>query len=399
MVQVAPPSIASLEQSLADLRSGQRVWFWCGPKTSAPHPPLIIHPLSNDPQMSRLQDDILQIPRASGAEEFLGLGSVDASGTLHLGSAGASEAALRALAQWTAENIAAHPGLARLRNTRMLQLDGNQVTAIHRADALWSTLPTISLPGTMAHTADTLAALGSNEEAWFWMSASGPDGHPLLALEPRTRSATDFTAIVAGLLLQSPAGAAGIKGVARMVAGRLMLTTSDDIDGWQGILAALQSHRIPQLTGVGMLRISDGRVLAAEAFGSPGTSADLSRPASILRDLAAGDRAWFWFTGAGSDGGPVLLLATERSELRPLIKATRSAGPACKGQLRRSKKGWLEFQTRDDYSDFIPQLAAWVATHQPQWPALEALIGARMTRRDAEGNIIDRIKSDSAWTR
>lgn len=398
MAQASPPSIAALEQRLAGLQAGQRIWFWCGPETSAPHPPLLIHPLSQDPEMSRLQADILKIPRVSGAPEFLGLGSIDTSGTLQLGSAGVSKAALRSLALWTAENIAAHPGLARLRNTTMLKIDGNQVTAVHSDDTLWAGIPELVLPGTMAHTARNLAALGNNEEAWFWMSAGGPDGHPFLALEPRTMSPADFSGTVRELLLRSPAGATGIKGVARLVAGRLMLTSSDDIHGWQDILAALQPHGIPRLAAVGILRISGGRIQAAEAFGNPGgTSADLSKQSAVLSALSSGDRAWFWFTGAGRNGDPTLLLATERSALRPLIKAARADGPSCKGQVRLSKKNWLEFQTRDQYDDFIEQLAVWVAIHQPQWPALEAFIGARMTRRDAEGNIIDRIKNDRAW--
>ena len=349
--------------------------------------------------MSQLQADILQIPRVEGAPEFLGLGSIDSGGTLQLGSAGASKAALKALALWTAENIAAHPGLARLRNTRMLKIDGNQVAAVHSADELWTAIPELVLPGTMAQTARTLSSLEDDDEAWFWMSAKGPDGRPFLALEPRTMPPADFTTIVRGLLLSSPAGTTSIKGVARVVAGRLMLTTSDDIGGWKDTLAALQSHRIPRLSGVGMLRISDGRIKAAESFGTPGgdSDADLSEQSAVLSALAAGDRAWFWFTGSGRDGAPVLLLATDRNDLRPLIKEARGDAPACKGQLRHSKKNWIEFQTRDEYSDFIPQLAAWVATHQSQWPALKALIGARMTRRDADGNILDRIKSDSAW--
>jgi len=398
MVLAVSPSIKSLEQSLAELQVGQRVWFWCGPQTAAPHPLLLIHALSHDPEMSQLRADILQIPRAEGSTEFLGLGSVDTSGALQLGSAGATANALEALALWTAENIAAHPGLARLRNTRMLRIDGNRVAAVHRADELWSAIPSLVLPGTMAWSARILAGLADNEEVWFWLSDSGPDGKPFLSLESREQPAADFAQSIGAILLRSPSGTTGIKGVARMVAGRLMLTTGDEIAGWQDAIAALQSHRIPQLAEVGMLRIVDGRIQAAEAYGgTPSADVDLSGQSAILKRISEGDRVWFWFTGKGSAGSPVLLLATVRSDLKPLIRAAKAAGPACKGQLRLSKKGWLEFQTRDEYDRFIQQLAGWVAANRSSWPVLKRLLGARMTRRDSDGNIIGRFKDDRAW--
>ncbi|MFT5680454.1 MAG: hypothetical protein ACI8RZ_001360 [Myxococcota bacterium] len=346
--------------------------------------------------MSQLRADILQIPRADDAPEFLGLGSVDASGVLQLGSDGATAAALEALALWTATHIAAHPGLARLRNTRMLRIDGNRIAAIHQADALWSAIPELVLSGTMAQSAQTLAGLDNSAEAWFWLSAEGPDGLPWIALAPRQQPAADFAQTIRSLILRSPSGVAGIKGVGRMLAGRLMLTTADDITGWQDAIAALQIHRIPRLTEVGMLQIVRGRIKAAEAWGSPSPSVDLSAQSAVLSGLAVGERVWFWFAADGATG-PTLLLATDRADLKPLIKATRATGAVCKGQLRRSKKGWLEFITRDETTDFIPRLAGFVATHRSAWPKLAGLIGARMTRRDADGNVLDRIKDDRAW--
>lgn len=346
--------------------------------------------------MTRLRADILQIPRAENAPEFLGLGSVDASGVLQLGSDGATAAALEALALWTAEHIADHPGLARLRNTRMLRIDGNRIAAIHRADALWSAIPELVLPGTMAESARILSALEDADEAWFWLSAAGPDGFPWLALAPRQQPATDFAQTIRELLLRSPSGATGIKGVARMLAGRLMLTTADDIAGWQDAISALQAHRIPRLAEVGMLQLVGGRIKAAEAWGSPAASVDLSAQSAVLSAMSEGTRVWFWFA-ADSAGGPVLLLAADRSDLKPLVKAVKATGPVCRGQLRKSSKGWLEFVTRDETTDFIPSLAGFVATHREAWPELARLIGARMTRRDADGNILDRIKDDRAW--
>jgi hypothetical protein len=401
MVRAASPSIASLEQSLAGLQAGQRVWFWCGPRTAEPHPPLLIHALSHDPEMSQLRADILQIPRADDAPEFLGLGSVDASGVLQLGSSGATADALEALALWTAEHVAAHPGLARLRNTRMLRIDGDRVAAIHRADALWSAIPELVLPGTMAQTARTLAELEDDEEAWFWLSAAGPDGLPFLGLASREQSAAEFADTIRELLLRSRPGTTGIKGIARLVAGRLMLTTADEIAGWQDTLAALQAHRIPRLAEVGMLRIVDGHIKAAEAFGASSSESsapalDLSAQSALLEGLSESARVWFWFAGS-SDVGPMLLLAEDRGDLKPLVKAVKNAGDTCKGQIRLSSKGWLEFQTRDETSEFIERLAAFVASHRAAWPGLARLIGARMTRRDADGNVIDRIKDDRAW--
>lgn len=402
MVQPATPSIEALEQSLAGLQAGQRVWFWCGPKTSAPHPPLLIHPLADDPEMANLRSDILKIPREDGAPEFLGLGSVDTNGVLQLGSADASAAALKALALWTAENIAAHPGLARLRNTRMLRIDGTRVAAIHRADELWSAIPELVLPGTMNQTARTLAAMETDQEAWFWLSARGPDGKPFLALESRDLDGAGFAEVIGGLLRRSPADAVGIKGVARLTDTGLVLTTSDAIEGWQAAINGLKADwgdRLSRLDDVRMLQLVDGSIKAAErcSGGAAAPSVDLSVQSAVLSALTDGQKVFFWFASESVSGGPVLLLAADRSALKPQVKAAKAKGASCKGMLRRSAKGWLEFQTKDEYDGFIPQLAGWVARHRDQWPALSALIGARMTRRDTDGNIVGRFKDDSAW--
>ena len=346
--------------------------------------------------MLQLQADILQIPRAENAPEFLGLGSMDASGVLQLGSTGATAAALEALALWTAEHVAAHPGLARLRNTRMLRIDGDRITMVHSADDLWRAIPAQLLPGTMADSARLLGALQDADEAWFWLSAAGPDSLPWLAVAPRQQPATEFAETVRALLRRSPPGTTGIKGVVRMLAGRLMLTTADDIDGWQDAISALQAHRIPQLTALGMLQLVAGRIKAAETWGSTAASVDLSAQSAILSTMSEGERVWFWFA-ADSASGPMLLLAEDRAALKLLVTAAGATEAVYKGQLRKSKKGWLEFMPRGPGADFIPRLAGFVATHRAAWPTLTLFIGARMTRRDADGNILARIKDDQAW--
>ena len=400
MAQDNSGTIRLLEQNLAALQAGQRLWFWCCPQADAPHPPLLVRSLSQDPSMDLLRQDILRIPQSSDTQEFVGLGSIDSDGILHLGSSQASEEALHALVKWTMQNVEAHPGLARLRNTRMVRLDGERVAEVYQLDEQWSRLPELSLTGTMSDAAQRLAMMEEGSEAWFWLSARGPGSKPILSLMSRVLDAKAFSSSVSNILLRSPRGARGIKGVARIVNGKLILTTTDSIKDWKKIIKSISSDQgtqMPRLAEMGMLQIVDGQIKAAEVLGGTAPKADLSRQAEILSALSEEDRIWFWFAGATKSGGPLLLLETERDRLRPGIKAARAVGTTCKGRMRLSKKGWVEFQTREEYREFIPHLAGWVATHRSTWPAIERLLGSRMIQKGEDGSIVGRFKNDNVW--
>ena len=67
-----------------------------------------------------------------------------------------------------------------------------------------------------------------------------------------------------------------------------------------------------------------------------------------------------------------------------------------RGQVLAAKWG-LELRLTESFPDLLPQLAAWVEQHHTRWPGLGALVGARVTIRGKDGEIVERIKDDHAW--
>ena len=68
-----------------------------------------------------------------------------------------------------------------------------------------------------------------------------------------------------------------------------------------------------------------------------------------------------------------------------------------RGVIAPSPRGWLHFQARRPYPDFIPALAGWTARHLTASPDLRRLVGARFTQHDDDGEIIDRQRDAAAW--
>jgi hypothetical protein len=97
------------------------------------------------------------------------------------------------------------------------------------------------------------------------------------------------------------------------------------------------------------------------------------------------------------DGSAVLLLSDDRKAMSAAAKARRSNGPYARGQVRWSSKGYLEFRTKDTFDGFIAVLAGWVKAHRVGAAGLSALVGARMTQLDDEGETVARFKDAEAW--
>ena len=118
--------------------------------------------------------------------------------------------------------------------------------------------------------------------------------------------------------------------------------------------------------------------------------------ANVLAELTEG-KVWFWFAGAEQAGNAVLLLDADRGQLKSRARELEVTGAVLRGALKVSSKGWLEFQAKSAYPNFITELAAWAIHNVASTPGLSRLSGARFTQRDNEGNIVDRQKNDASW--
>jgi len=404
--------VDELTKPLSLLKTGERCWFWFCPQIVDPNPILLVQPFQTDPTMEKLQATASSLSPPMGAFISMGIMSVDLQGQLTLGGPGLTRRHLAQLASWADRHTSAHPALARLKNTTFINLNSSgEVQAVHKAPNLWSNLPDIVLPGTLAETAMRLGKLSVGRSCWFWLARNGPSDKPFLSLHPAKKDPQGAEFAKAVVLLRRQASRRGveIRGLLRKIdPDSVLLITTDAIDEGHAILQELGEENADlkaALSACILIRTHNGRFAEVVLVGDDAADVDavvggldLSGQVAALDGLAdAGSKALFWFGISAEDDTPLLLLSTDRDALKGAVKGAGKASKSVRGQVVRSKKGWLEFRTRTPYPGFITALGGWCRAHRPQWPALKALTGARMICRNADGEIVDRQKNDTIW--
>lgn len=260
----------AVEHALLALYPGQRIWFWCSPESPEPHPPLLVTPLSDDPDMAQLKAYARAVPLRPGAAFSMGAGHVDEDGTLKLGGSMVSANMLAPIADWARANVGAHPGLASLKGLTLMTVQNGQITAVHSDDTLWESMPMVSAPGSMGDTAARLSQL--EQSHWFALRGAGANTPPMLMLHPQesdpdgqffsrwlmnTQTNSDDSRVIKGLLQDR--------------GNWLAMTTGDDTSGWQEMLASLLSHwaylpALERLLTVRMVHLEDEEIRHVEAF-------------------------------------------------------------------------------------------------------------------------------------
>lgn len=264
---------ARVERTILGLYPGQRLWFWCSPGAPRPHPPLFITTLLNDPDMAQLRSEVTAVPLPPGAAFSMGVGYVCEDGTIKLGGKLVSAEMLAPIANWACDHVSAHPGLAGLRDLKMMTIRKGQVTAVHSEDALWVDMPQTNAPGTMGNTAERLSVLEQNH--WFALLEAGEHSPPRLMIHPQESDPEGnvFSSWLLNTLAQSDS-ARTITGLLQAREDWLAMTTGDDISGWKTLLESVLSHwadlpGLVRLRTVRMVRLVDNQIAHIEAFGSP----------------------------------------------------------------------------------------------------------------------------------
>ncbi|MEL6344474.1 MAG: hypothetical protein AAFV53_15250 [Myxococcota bacterium] len=377
--------VKELERNLSKLRVGHRAWFWWCAEAD---PPLLLSSLRADPGAEKLKAQRDRIAPSPGALQSSGIASVGPDGALTLGGAGLTAASLWQLASWARPLLATHPELAMLRGTRMVEIEGGYVIATHQDDALWEGFPEVVRPGSPQQTVERLDKLPPDRDAWFWATDAGPGHQPTLLLGSawRDRDGSHFARQVVELRRQSPALGAQLRGILRKRKDdAVVFTAAQDVNhSLQILLPLLETPLGEALRGATVAELRDGVLRAAAPLvheeGPNDAPSDASAQEQLLARFDHGDRLSFWFTAADNADRPLLLLAERMSDLKPLVSAHRGSGRSVRGIVERTRRGWLHFQVKQPYPDFIVMLADWTARHIGRHPGLSALIGARLTQ-------------------
>ena len=121
MTDFAVPSVESLSIALNDLPAGRRAWFWMCSHVESGQPTIALAPFGEqEPQPFFDAAGEISIPL--GSLPATGIATVDADGRLNLASFLIEKGDLERLATFTKKHISSYPGLARLKNLRLIRL-------------------------------------------------------------------------------------------------------------------------------------------------------------------------------------------------------------------------------------------------------------------------------------
>jgi len=384
--------IQYLEARLSSCQAGDRSWFWFSPDSA--ELPLLLERFADPQGMARLLRRAGSLPLPPGARVCTGISVVSEDGEMQFGSPLFEDGMLSHLADWVHSHHGNHPGLAHLSGARFVRIDGGgKIQARFSDPALWKGLPRPARAGTLASAAALLSELSVGADAWIWLSEGTQV--PIVLVEPLEGDpkAERFGPQVLAGRRRSGRTDAGVRGtVRRLLNGALLVSTGDDLSK----IGPRLSDWLAALGEVRLARIQDGEVSAGRRIGGAAVGADLSAQCAALEALDAGQTRVFWFTDAARNGAPLLLLEESMGALKGVAAEADSGAPAVRGQVRRAKWG-LEFRARKAHPDFLVRLSRWVRDHHRQWPALLALVDARMTVRDRAGEIVSRARNDEAW--
>jgi hypothetical protein len=265
--------------------------------------------------------------------------------------------------------------------------------------------------GTLEESAMRLGRLRPGRACWFWLAQNGPSDKPFLSLHPSRKDPQGkaFASAVVRLRRQATQRGVEIQGLLRKTTkGAVVLTTNDAIGEGRAILQALceTSEALREALSTCILaRTQGGKFVQVVLVGGSAKDADdvaggvdLSGQAAVLEGLEEeGSKALFWFGVSAEEDTPMLMLSADRDALKAAVRGLGKPSKSVRGQVVRSKKGWLEFRTKTPYPGFINELGGWCRAHRSQWPALKSLTGSRMTCRNADGELVDRQRNDAIW--
>ena len=353
--------------------------------------------------MKALKAEVEALPVPEGASLCLGFASVGKSGQLQFGSQAMSWAIFESLAMWATRHVDEYPDLSRLKNAVCLNINAQGIVVKkYENEGIWEAMPDPVVPGTIAETVHNLGRLRPDRDFWFYMSAGGTAEAPFLVLgsSKRDPEAVRFAKKISEVRRRFPNPDSTTRGVLRQLpSGGLVFTTSGDVAEAAAILSQLLEY-YPEDLGVlqtaRIIGITDGKFTQTATAADAPSKLDLSAISEVLSGLGGGDSALFWFREAAEDVAALLVMATDKDELKAAAKV--AGGDGVRGKVVVSKKGWLEFRVRKPAPGFIDALAAFVVSNHGDWPALRRLSGARMTQRSSDGDILDRQKNDDAWS-
>ena len=383
--------IESLISTLSNLQLGEKCWYWlCQDSTEQP---LLLLPFNSAGGLRSLVAKSKQVPLPKGARVRTGIASVSSSGTLQFGGQNLDKSMLKDLADWVRSHLEAHPALAALSGSELVEIGAlGTVNEIFAHPEGWVGITRPPFPGQLEHAAAVFSALAVGEQALVWMEE---DSTSVIAVRfDHVNAQTLFSERVNGARVHKSLQASGIKGLLlRTPSGELLFTTRSDI---LGVGSSLQDW-LSEAGGMRLVQVNSEGPPSVTVIAANNTSAvGLERIASAI-DAILDDAVFnFFFTPADVNGKAHLFLEPNSNALKQAATQLGRPSVFVRGQVKLVK-GIILFRTKQNHTTFLKELADWAVENVEHCPQIRRLAGSRMVVRDSDGNTINRVKNDTIW--
>jgi hypothetical protein len=237
---------------------------------------------------------------------------------------------------------------------------------------------------------------------WFWLNELGKLGKPELLIfdGENDENGYMFFRSISEIKWRLPVLGFDMKGFAQMTNNkRLLLTSSEPIHKAAHLINSLRcADRLFDscFETVVIIRTSEG-TFSEISLSTKNTNGFPLQCAVLDAMQKKGDKAYFWLTEKAITGEGLLLLSTEKSEIKALIKESKGEGRAVRGRVIVDKKQRLNFRVTKKYKRFVADLAEWVLKNHTTNPSLLRLKHSYISLLDEAGEEVAKRKDEAAW--
>ena len=399
-------TVERLCNAISELKSGNRAWYAFLPEAcGSDEPPLFLFPFSGEDVQEKLQQSLVY--RSTDDLENLKVGTavVSTDGILNLKGSEFSPLDLMSFSQWLNLNVDEKPMLSRLKYTSLQEVDteGSVVRTLASRD-LFDYIDDNPFPAGMFETGHRLQKMEPADPHWFWMSAKGPGNKPVMVLvsQKEDPDGESFSATVQRFNLRAGRILTGISGVVTLVGdGSLAFASFVQPAGWRDLINALLAEYQNRWIGFRRLarsqmhRVVDGRLKSGKKKTAP--KREIKNQVKGLKKIVQNNTLHFWLTDDDGSGNPFLLLHPDPQKLKAEAKEIKAKGNKVNGKVRMASKGYIEFRSKNGFSNFVGTLALWVRSNLDKHPELAKFSGARFIQANDKKEILDRQKDSAAW--
>jgi hypothetical protein len=177
---IIPGTLSETAQRLETLKTGESAWFWMTAAGPGNSPFLSIQDRASDPDGVKFAETVATIRRRISGEGMAIRGTLNVRDewTAMSTSADSTQGWQDLLTALLSTSAAKHPALNRLRDVRMIRMEGDKVVQIEELTATETDAPRADL----SEQKTVISKLAKDQSGWFWLCTTDDGSPPTLLL-------------------------------------------------------------------------------------------------------------------------------------------------------------------------------------------------------------------------